>query len=252
MHIQVFGSSSAGNCVRIYTDDNAGVYLDAGIRPKQILAAGAPLANATILLTHEHGDHAAYAKEISDKYGAMIFTTQETFDQIEQNNQYKISGRHKVHVRPADRTYSRNGCKFIAFPVIHYPAVNPVGWIIKIGSENCLYMTDVGQIPNYQFPKCDVYFIEANYTPDRLAQNIYSSRSAQYVAERTASGFGHIGIMQAIEFMMPRASEPCLFLLGHRSSANFDMDEALDLMPMDILKKTRFVEPGQTYSTIPF
>lgn len=182
----------------------------------------------------------------------MIFTTRETFEQIEQQNGYKIGGRHKVMVEPATTPYKRNGCTFLPFPVIHYPALNPVGWIVKIGQETCLYMTDVGQLPDIKFPTCRVYFLEANYTPDRLAENICNGRTSRYVAERTASGYGHMGIVQAIEFMSKRAEEPCTFMLGHRSSANFDMNEALDLMPRDLLQKTHFVEPGRTYSTVPF
>ena len=252
MHIQVFGSSSAGNCVRIYTDDNAGVFIDAGIRPKDILAAGAPLANASFLITHEHGDHSAHIKDLSDKYGCMIFATKETIEQVERTHSCKIAGRKKVLVEPATITYKRNGCRLLPFPVIHYPAVNPVGWIVGIGQETCLYMTDIGQLPSMNFPRCDAYFIEANYTPDRLALNLYNSQIDPRVADRTTSGFGHIGIVQAIEFMSQRASEPCIFLLGHRSAINFDIDEALDLMPKDLLKKTYFVESGKTYSTMPF
>jgi phosphoribosyl 1,2-cyclic phosphodiesterase len=238
--------------VRLYTDTNVGAYIDAGIRPREILAAGAPLANSTFLITHEHGDHSAYAKELSDQYGAMIFSTKETIEQIERQNSYKIGGRHKVMVEPQTISYQRNGCLFVPFSVTHYPAINPVGWIVAIGMERCLYMTDIGQLPDLKFPRCDAYFIEANYTPDRLAMNIMNNPKMEYVAGRTTSGFGHIGIIQAIEFMSQRAAEPCIFLLGHRSAANFDIHEALDLMPADLLKKTHFVEPGKTYSTIPF
>ena len=63
MKIQIFGSSSAGNCIRVFNDECPGVYLDAGVNPATLMAAGAPLANMPFFITHEHGDHAKYAPE---------------------------------------------------------------------------------------------------------------------------------------------------------------------------------------------
>jgi len=245
MNIQVFGSSSAGNCVRVFTDYNPGVYIDAGVNPLNLTIQKAPLANATFLITHEHCDHAHYIKQLSDKHGCMVASTKETLQTL------RIGGRHQLPVEPL-RQYKRNGVKFTAYPVMHEPAVAPVCWLIEIGGERLLYMTDLGQLPDHQFPECNAYFIEANYTPDRLAQNIYNGITSEYVAGRSVSGFGHIGIEQAIKFMQPRLKHTSLIILGHTSKANFDFDEAIDLMPEEMCHKTHIAEPGMQYKTIPF
>ena len=246
MIIHVFGSSSAGNCVFVGGHSgHPGVFIDAGINPRIINESEYKATNGHFLITHEHGDHARFASELASKHGCNIYGSEGTLKAL------GIPGRRSIRVSQS-RYLGWDNCRAVPFPVIHYPAAEPVGWIIDIDGERLLYMTDLGQLPNHKFPICDVYFIEANYTPQRLEENIRTGITPDVVAGRTGSGFGHIGINQAIEFIAPRLDHARLVILGHMSKANFDRDEAIKAMPNEMFAMTVFAESGQTYNTIPF
>lgn len=246
MIIHVFGSSSAGNCIYVGgLNGGPGVFIDAGIHPKIINESPYKITNSHVLITHEHGDHAKYASELASRYGCNIYGSDGTLKALD------ILGRRKITVDQSKYLGWKN-FRAIPFPVVHYPAAEPVGWLIDIDGERLLYMTDLGQLPNHKFPKCDVYFIEANYTPKQLDENIRNGTTPALVAGRTGSGFGHIGIEQAIEFITPRLDHAKLVILGHMSKANFNYMEAYNLMPQEMSLITGYAHPGQTYNTIPF
>jgi len=244
MNIAVYGSSSSGNCVRVVSRDGLGIYIDAGVFPQNLKTAHAPIANATFLITHEHGDHAKYVKPLADRFGCYFAAPEQTLAK------FNIAPRRKIVINPG-QSICRNGAKIEAFPVVHDNAANPVGYIIEMDGERLLYMTDIGKLPSESdLPQCDIYFIEANYTPKKIRDNILSGKVPQTVAERTISGFGHIGLDQAIRFVEPRAAHATKIIFGHISRQNFDFEEAKTMIPPEIKKKIRYAQAGAIYTTL--
>jgi len=73
MKITCIGTGSSGNAFYVEGRKGTGIYLDAGISPKVIQRMGLPLANVSVFVTHEHGDHGGYAKRLQRDYGCQIY-----------------------------------------------------------------------------------------------------------------------------------------------------------------------------------
>jgi len=242
MKIQIFGSSSAGNCIRVFTDDCPGVYLDAGVNPAILMSAGAPLANMPFFITHEHGDHAKYAVDLKKRYGARNYSTPGTATAISAS---------AVYAKPAGHFFEPwGGLHVWSFPVIHYPAADPVCYIVQMNGESLLYMVDCGQLPDQDLiSKCDHYFIEANYTPEALVSN---NKQWVGIRERVSSGFGHLSVLDAYEFLKPRMNHARKIIFGHISRNNFDLQEYERIIPADFRQRVILASAGMQIDTDPF
>ena len=243
MKIQIFGSSSAGNCIRVFNDQFPGVYLDAGVNPTFIRESGSPLANRPVLVTHEHGDHAKYAKVLADRYNCPIIASKGTLDAI------GVDPYHRILVDQIKYSYdSLWGVK--DYPIVHYPAADPRCFVIALGNEKLLYMVDCGQAPDQEMiPDCDIYFVEANYTPERLKNN---NEQWAGVRGRTSSGFGHMSALDAFKFLEHRVGHAKKIILGHVSKNNFDMSEYMKMVPLWFHEKVVFARQGLVINTDPF
>lgn len=248
MKIQVFGSSSAGNCVRVYNDICPGVYFDAGVNPSLILNSGAPLANMPFFITHEHGDHSKYVADLRKLYAAEIYASAGTLTALSHKSGKKL--RFKNVCIPEKPNHPCEHCTVFSFPIVHFPAEEPVCFVIEICGERMLFLIDCGQVPDQKsIPLCDFYFIEANFTPAALETN-FSQWSG--VKGRTQSGFGHLSVLDAYEFIKPRLGHAKKIVFGHMSASNFDMDEYKRLIPPDVRAKITLARPGTIIDTDPF
>lgn len=254
MKIQIFGSSSAGNCIRVFTDDYPGVYLDAGVNPAILMAAGAPLSNRPFLITHEHGDHAKYIPDLCGRYGAHIYTRPMISEAIpflqdikNQRRWHRLSMYEEVCVSAGE--FFDTYLTVTPYPVIHYPASDPVCFVVEINGEKLLYLVDCGQLPDQDMiPECDIYFIEANYTPAALARN---DKQWSGIKERVSSGFGHLSVLDAYEFLKSR-SHARKIIFGHISRSNFDLQEYEQLIPAYFREKVTLASAGMQINTDPF
>lgn len=248
MKIQIFGSSSAGNCIRVYDDECPGVYFDAGVNPATLMAAGAPLANMPFFITHEHGDHARHVTDLRRKYGARIYATPGTALAIFEQKGFQ----YPIYTKPAGHFFEPwGGVHVWSVPIVHYPAADPVSFIIEMSNgERFLYLVDCGQIPDQEsIPQCDYYFVEANYTPAALAKN---NQQWIGVKARVQSGFGHLSVLDAYEFLKPRLNHAKKIILGHVSRNNFDLQEYEQLIPEDLRTLVTLASPGLLIDTDPF
>ena len=82
MEFRILGSSSAGNCALIVTEE-ARVLIDAGFTGKKIaqmlsgIGVGIETLDA-VFLTHEHGDHTAGLRGLSKYTNIQFFTNRDT------------------------------------------------------------------------------------------------------------------------------------------------------------------------------
>jgi len=243
MKIQIFGSSSEGNCIRIYTDNFPGIYLDAGVSPSVLMAAGAPLANMPFFITHEHSDHSKFALEMHKKFGTKNYASAGTVKAFKEMLDFMVLPFDKAIIL----------CKYCmvrAFKITHYPAAEPVGFIVTVDDERLLYLIDCGSPPDqHLIPPCDIYFIEANYTPYALYSNeaIWAG-----VRGRTSSGFGHLSAVDAYEFLQPRMTYNTRVIFGHMSRGNFSFPEYEQIIPSEFRQHVTFAKAGMTIDTDPF
>jgi len=257
MKIQIFGSSSAGNCIRVYNDEFPGVYLDAGVNPSILMAAGAPLANMPFFITHEHGDHAKYIRDLCSKYGAYVFTKPRLIPVIpylqsldNQKHWGRLQFGEEVAIAAGESFSAHTDMYVTPFSIIHYPAEDPVCFMVELNSERLLYLVDCGQLPDQDsIPPCDIYFIEANYTPEALAKN---DNQWIGVKARVQSGFGHLSVLDAYEFLKPRMNHTRKIIFGHMSRNNFDLHEYERIIPADFRERVTLASAGLMIDTDPF
>ena len=239
MKVTCIGAGSSGNCFYVESELGTGVYFDAGIHPGRIQRLGLVVANMPFFVTHEHGDHAGYARLLAYSYGADIYSTKGT---------RKALGINMPKMSP-DGVY-----KIIEIPVIH-TAAEPCAFYLDIDGERVLYIADSGQPP--ELPEGltpDVLIVEANYTPERMAENAEKSDSMLYVSGRVSSGVGHLSAREAAELVEPYLNYADLIILFHQSENNFDYTEYQNDPQISSAFKTKaqFAKPGMTWNSIPF
>lgn len=153
MNLKVLASSSKGNAVLVTSGDQS-LLIDAGISMRQLRErSGLNLLTIdAVLITHEHGDHAASAKALSER-GLTVFGLAETRDNI---------GADLMSVVEPGKTYKVNGWMFVPFSVHH--DVPNVGYLIKAPDGDVLfYATDTHRIDG--IPKgANIIAIEANHS----------------------------------------------------------------------------------------
>ncbi len=251
MKVCCIGSGSDGNSWYCESAKGTGFFLDAGCPPRAILDLGLEIANKPFFVTHEHGDHAKYAAELHEKYGATIVATPGTLKAL------RMLPRER-ETKDASALANGNpdclaGLKIQAVPVIHN-AAEPCGWLISADGETVLYIMDAGQIPKLPRATVQVLICEANYTPEQMAKNAENSKSGLYVSGRVSSGVGHLSSRQAAEIAVHYLMGLDLLLFGHLSKNNFDLIEYFKdkEIPKPVREKVILATPGGFWDTLPF
>lgn len=157
---------------------------------------------AGVLVTHEHGDHAAYAKEWGENY----------------INVYAPFGCDYINIS----SWNTGPFKVGEFQVIKLPMrhdVHCVGYLIhhKEIDGDILYATDTNGIP-YRFNNLAVAMIEADYDNAILQRNVENGIVHKFVAGRTIKT--HNSLTQAINFINKQVKTVSNVILLHLSQDN--------------------------------
>lgn len=243
MKVLCINSDSSGNCFYVESDKGTGIFLDAGCPYSQIAKHDIRVAGKYFFVTHEHGDHAKYAKELTDKYGAYIAASESTINALEAQS----------WTVPLMSLTLFKGIAVQSFPVIHN-AAEPCAFYIEIDGESLLYIVDAGMIPDVLHLRPDVLIVEANYTPLRMAENAEKSDTGLYVSGRVSSGAGHLSAIQAAEIAMAMIDSLDLLVFCHISKNNFDMVEYWEdeSIPEKVKKNAHLAYRGGTWDSVPF
>ena len=188
MNIKILGSNSLGNCYILETKTEkliieAGIHLD-------FLKRAVDFDFSKIvgcLISHEHGDHAKYAKDIQN-HGIEIFTSQGTADTLGL----------KCNILKHQKMQNIGDFKVIPFKVFH-DAAEPFGFFInhkEIG--NLLFITDTNMI-NASFDKINHLLIETNYDNEILMRNIENEIINMDLANRIYNN--HLSLSKALKFV---------------------------------------------------
>ena len=161
MEIITYGSSSAGNCY-VLKDNDQLLMLEAGINHKLI----DDIADIDgLLLTHEHNDHAKYAKQIIDRCASNLYCTKGTYDAMTS----KPDSFRFMQVK-SKQAFNVKNWRVLPFDVEHDVA-EPIGYLIDTPSKKrVLFATDTYFI-RYKFKNITHLMIECNYHLDGLHKN---------------------------------------------------------------------------------
>lgn len=211
MDIKVLGSGSSGNCYRL-DDGETQILLDAGLPIKEIRKRlNFKLSEiSAVFITHEHGDHAKAAKELS-RIGIPVHGSQGTMEAI---------GLQKGAVKQL-KTMKIGTFAIMPFDLVH-DAAEPTGFLITSSKtkEKLVYITDTQNCP-YDFKNLTHIMVEINYCDDLMAENVEDGITPKVLAKRTARN--HMGLKEGIAFLKRNAGpELCGVWILHLSNANSD------------------------------
>ena len=181
MQVKVYGSGSSGNSYTITSSTGETLVLDAGIKPSKIYRDVSPENIAGVLITHSHGDHAAY-------------TNAYLRDFLRVYAPFKCKGV----------TYTKHGNilqigTFLVKVLKMQHDVPCVGYLIhheEIDGD-ILYATDTNGI-HYSFKHLKLAMIEADYSLGILQHNVSSGIIIPSLAWRIQEN--HNSLVQAAQF----------------------------------------------------
>lgn len=188
MKIYTVGSSSKGNLYALICAGRA-LLLEAGIplsKARKKLPIGLSCCDG-MLITHEHGDHAAYAQEYAAN-GITIWSTQGTREAIGVGREISLGVTKTLP----------GGWKVFTFPTIH-DAANPAGFVIDApDGERVLFATDTRWLP-FTFDAVHHWMIECNYDGVSLDLAVKARLTPQTQAARVVKS--HMGQDSVIRFL---------------------------------------------------
>ena len=183
MLLQVLGSSSRGNCYLLRSYKSGEVLaLEAGVYFQRVKEALDFNIKSLVgcCITHEHGDHAAYANDFA-LYGVPLYMTHGTASAIFKKN---IKRKDVVTRIKYGETQQIGGFKVLPF-ITQHDAEEPCGYLIK--HDECgtiLFATDTYLI-RYKFAGLNHIMIECNYSERILrscrAQGLVSDSHARRI-----------------------------------------------------------------------
>ena len=167
MHVFCLASGSGGNSYAV-DDGETVLLLEAGIPAKKICGGYLKLLPriAGCLITHEHGDHAKGAAELSGR-GIDIYMTAGTQTAL---GEFKCP--YRIHNVRAQEQFSVGTWNVMPFDTEH-DAMEPVSFLLvsNVTHEKLLFATDTYYI-KYRFSGVSIFMVECNYSLAILKENI--------------------------------------------------------------------------------
>jgi phosphoribosyl 1,2-cyclic phosphodiesterase len=242
MKLQTINTGSEGNCY-ILTDSNGeSLIIEAGVRFSEIKQALKHDISKVVgcLVSHQHGDHAKYVKDIQD-VGIQIIANAKVFETKILSSNYKIQNafslNEKMEISGAIETWT-----IIPFPVVH--DVFTHGFLIHHNEcGNVLFVTDTMEL-NYTFSNLNQIIIEANFSESILSK-LNNESANKYVDNRVRNS--HLSLEKCHEFLQRTdLSEVENIVLIHLSARNSHKMDFLQSTVKLTHKKVTVAEPNQT------
>lgn len=188
MYFKPIASSSAGNAYLVWADGMAPLLIDPGIRYSALRAAlnHEIIGLAGCLISHQHGDHAKAAAELSNR-GVPIYTSRECAEAL---------GVEAFHVEHG-HTFRESGWTITPWDAVH--DVRCFGFLIDApDGGRLLYCTDSAYVP-YRFDGLTHVAIGANYSEAILADRVAAGAMDRAHGERVLAC--HMSIERVVEFL---------------------------------------------------
>ena len=211
-------SGSSGNSLFVQSD-NTKILVDCGVSSKKIEEAlnsieiDASSIDA-ILVTHEHSDHVKGLATFSSKFNVPVFSTAETFDNMEKITS-KISNNN-VNYFKADEKFCIGDLEILPFSIPH-DAANPCGFNIFNNNKKLSIATDIGHMNSKILSHLEgssFLLLESNYDTEVLKCCSYPF----YLKSRISGPTGHLSNDMAgktISYLLKNGLKTAM--LGHLS-----------------------------------
>jgi len=212
MDITPIASSSSGNAYLI-SDGVTILLVEAGTKIEKIQEKIDLTSVKACLITHEHGDHAGYSKQIAK--WMPIYSSKGTFDCLD----FGVYNYQKSILK-AGKEESIGTFKVIAFKTQH-DAKEPFGYLLKsvITNETLIFATDTYYIRN-TFDALDYIMIECNYDESILKRRYENGDVSKLQYKRLYNS--HMSLESCIKFIkandMGKIKEIYLMHLSDKNS----------------------------------
>ncbi|MEO8352737.1 MAG: MBL fold metallo-hydrolase [Chthoniobacteraceae bacterium] len=201
--LTVLGSGSAGNCALVETPKTR-LLIDGGLSARQMVirlaACGInPLEIDGIVLTHEHGDHAAGLKVWCKQFATPIYGNRLTVEALERqagDGATRADWRRFV----CGSEFAIGDVTIQSFSVPH-DAAEPCGFALHHGRASLGYLTDLGfatKLVHERIRQVQTLVIETNHD-EKLLQN--DTKRPWSVKQRIMSRHGHLSNAAASEVL---------------------------------------------------
>ena len=163
-----------------------------------------------VIISHEHGDHARFAKQYASN-ALKICSTKGTLDAI------GIEKSQRKDLLPL-KLY-RFG-KFLVLPFkTQHDAVDPCGFLIDCpDGSRVMFATDTYYL-KYTFPRVDYFMLECNYSKEKLQRNVKEGLVHPAVARRITES--HMSLDRCITTLQANdLSQTKAIILLHTSRDN--------------------------------
>lgn len=227
MQVRILGSGSKGNALVVGGAQGA-LLIDCGFPKKHLQArlqhAGLELDSlCAILLTHEHGDHAAGVGPVARALGLPVYTTHGTARQAKLG---KLPSLQRIC---PGQGFEVGDLQVLPFAVPH-DAAEPVQFVISDGQRRLGVLSDAGHVTPHMLAVlqgCDTLLLEANHCPQLLAAGPYPPA----LQARVGGPWGHLANAQAAELLggLDLGSLGRI-VLTHLSEQNNTPQRALDVV----------------------
>lgn len=201
MMFRSLASSSHGNAY-IISDGQTRILIECGLSHKKLQrAVGFSLSDlSACLVSHEHKDHSACAKDII-KDGIPVYMSGGTADALELDTVEEISAGEQFCIGTID---------VLPFATFH-DAAEPLGFLFKsrVDGESLAFATDTVNL-RYQFRGLDYLAIEANYDAAVLER---CERMPEKVKHRITNSHMEIGTLCDYLKTLDMSNMQAVFLL---------------------------------------
>ncbi|MCX7960296.1 MAG: MBL fold metallo-hydrolase [Burkholderiales bacterium] len=192
MRFAALASGSGGNCW-VAQSARSCVLVDCGLAPRETARRLARLGLApgdvsAVLLTHEHGDHAASAFAFAAEQRIPVWLTLGTLRALEEAR--ATCAEVAVRIVEARVPLALGDFEVLPFAVPH-DAREPVQYVLSDGARRLGLLTDLGS-PTASVAAalggCDALVVECNHDETLLARGPYPP----WLKARIAGPFGHL------------------------------------------------------------
>jgi len=211
MKVKTIASSSAG-CGYIVEIGKSQILIEAGVSIRKIRqSAGGTLKNIICcLVSHEHGDHCKYLKDIAWKATIPIYCTKNTREKLSIPVSINIDNLGEIYLSVQD-------IKISIIKLFH--DVPCFGFLISKGKKRLFYASDTVKLP-YKIHGLTHLMIEANFDFDLISK----SDRADFVVLRTVKT--HLDFDSTVAFIRNHPDLEEIHLL-HLSADHANQDDFL-------------------------
>lgn len=184
--IKILASGSSGNAY-LLTRGETRILFDCGLPYKKLLQLLDFKLPDAVLVTHEHQDHAKAAKDFIN-HGVDVFMTKGTAAALE------LEENHRLILIDDDENFSPDdNFEFWAFKVDH-DATEPTNFLITDGEDEILYLTDLGEVPNFIHLDATKILLETNFSENELKNSSLDEKQKKRIFEN------HLSFEKATDF----------------------------------------------------